>query len=90
MTMKDDDSTSPVPTRSSRRAFLKFAALLAGSVGMQSLPQFKDTASAAMDTRAYAAGRFALELDGILLDFLKSIDGGFAQVNTMSWTVFIR
>lgn len=80
-TPHDEDNTSSGP---SRRNFLKFAALLAGSVGLQGLPRLNDPASAATtDSRAYASGRFAFELDGILLDFIKSVEGGFARADVV-------
>lgn len=80
-TPHDEDNTSSGP---SRRSFLKFAALLAGSVGFQGLPRLNDPASAATtDSRAYASGRFAFELDGILLDFIKSVEGGFARADVV-------
>lgn len=75
-----EDNTSSGP---SRRNFLKFAALLAGSVGLQGLPRLNDTASAAIDARAYASGRFAFELDGVLLDLVKSAEGGFARADVV-------
>ena len=81
MTTPRDDNNAP--SGPSRRNFLKFAALLAGSVGLQSLPRLNDTASAAIDARAYASSRFAIELDGILLDFIKSTEGGFAKAEVV-------
>lgn len=83
MTRKDDGSTSSVPAGPSRRSFLRFAALLAGSVGLQGLPRLMDTATAALDARAYASSRFAFELDGVLLDFVKSVEGGFARADVV-------
>jgi len=78
-TPHDEDNTS---SGFSRRNFLKFAALLAGSVGLQGLPRLNDPASAAStDSRAYASDRFALELDGILQDFIKSSEGGFPRAD---------
>jgi hypothetical protein len=80
-TPHDEDNTSSGP---SRRNFLKFAALLAGSVGLQALPGINDKASAVItDSRAYASSRFAFELDGILLDFVKSVEGGFARADVV-------
>lgn len=79
-TPHDEDNTSSGP---SRRNFLKFAALLAGSVGLQGLPRLNDPASAAVQNKGYAASRIALELDGILLDFIKSSEGGFARADVV-------
>lgn len=79
-TPRDERTTSSGP---SRRNFLKFAALLAGSVGLQGLPRLNDTASAAIDTRTYTSGRFAFELDGVLLDLVKSVEGGFARADVV-------
>lgn len=79
-TPRDEHNTSSSP---SRRNFLKFAALLAGSVGLQGLPRLNGTASAAIDARAYTAGRFAFELDGVLLDLVKSFEGGFARADVV-------
>lgn len=79
-TPHDKDNTSAGP---SRRNFLKFAALLAGSVGLQGLPRLTDTATAAIDARTYASNRFAVELDGVLLDLVKSVEGGFARADVV-------
>jgi len=79
-TPHDEDNTSSGP---SRRNFLKFAALLAGSVGLQGLPRLNDPASAAIAAGTYASSRFAFELDGVLLDLIKSSEGGFARADVV-------
>ena len=79
-TPRDEHNTSSSP---SRRNFLKFAALLAGSVGLQGLPRLNDPAAAAIDARSYASARFAFELDGVLLDLVKSVEGGFARADVV-------
>jgi len=83
MTMTTPHDRHNASSAPSRRNFLKFAALLAGSVGLQGLPRLNDTASAAIDARAYTSGRFAFELDGVLLDLVKSVEGGFARADVV-------
>lgn len=67
---------------SSRRDFLKTALTLAGSLGIQGLP--------ALDSKASAAGKFnavpsrtILELDGVVVDTVKSAVGGFAKADVV-------
>lgn len=79
-TPHDNDHAASGP---SRRNFLKFSALLAASVGLHGLPRLTETATAAIDARTYASNRFAVELDGVLLDLIKSVEGGFARADVI-------
>jgi hypothetical protein len=70
----------------SRREFLTRAGLLAGGMALLGVPALRPqlAASATVDTRAYAAGTSALELDGQFIDFLKSSEGGFPRADVVS------
>lgn len=65
----------------SRRDFMTRAGLLAGGLALLSVPALRSqpTAEAAVNTRAYVAGSYALELDGQFVDFLRSTEGGFPR-----------
>lgn len=70
--------------RQSRREFLKRAGLLAGGLvvlGPSGL--FRPSVSTAADQRSYAAGRFALELDGAMMGFVQSVEGGTARAEVI-------
>ncbi|MEO5955049.1 MAG: twin-arginine translocation signal domain-containing protein, partial [Nitrospiraceae bacterium] len=83
-TLKNATSESDGP---SRRDFLTRAGLFAGGMALLSVPGLRPepVAEAAVDSRSFAAGSSALELDGQFVDVLKSVEGGFprAEVVTM-------
>ncbi len=67
----------------SRRDFLKRAVVMAGGMALLGTPVFRGIAQGAIDQRAYAAGKFALEIDG-QTEFLKSFEGGFPKAEVVS------
>lgn len=69
------DSQSSFP---SRRDFLKRAARLTGGMALLGTPVFRVPAHGA-DARTFTAGPVALELDGQMVDFLQSAEGGFPK-----------
>ena len=85
--MSDNQSkTAPQPGHGpSRREFLTRAGLLASGVALMGVPGFRPrlAAAATVDTRAFAASTFALELDGQFIDFLKSTEGGFPKADVI-------
>jgi hypothetical protein len=61
----------------SRREFLTRAGMLAGGMALLSIPSLRTSAEGVMAHPA--AGSFALELDGQIVDSLKSAEGGFPK-----------
>jgi hypothetical protein len=85
MTTRKDNASSRPFSNPSRRDFLKTAAFLAGGMGFMSLHGLRlQPASAALDPRASVAGRYALELDGQFIDFLKAAEGGFPKSDVIA------
>ena len=84
MTMTPDESISPAPAAATRRDLLKCVALLAAGIGVQNVSRFVHPVSAAaLDSRTVAGGRFAVELDGVLLELIKSAEGGFPRADVV-------
>lgn len=86
MTTRKDGACFPTPEGPSRRDFLRTTAFAAGALGLQGLSMFSNPASAALRP-ASSPGRFALELDGQFVEFLKSVDGGFAKADVINQTL---
>jgi hypothetical protein len=85
MTTRKFNASSRPFSNLSRRDFLKTAAFLAGGIGFMGLHGLRpQPASAALDPRASVAGRFALELDGLFIDFLQETDGGFPKAEVIA------
>ncbi len=81
MTLPDD----ALPGGVSRRTLMKTALLLAGGLGLNSLSRLAGSAIAApLDQRSYAATASVLELNGQIVDFLKSAEGGFPRGEIVS------
>jgi hypothetical protein len=60
------------------------AGVWAAGAGAQTEPTADAEALAGATTRAYSTGHFALELDGILIGLLKSVDGGSISADVVS------
>jgi hypothetical protein len=56
---------------------------MTGGMALFGMPVFRGLAHGAIDSRTYAAGKFALELDG-QTGFLKSFEGGFPKGDVIS------
>lgn len=79
MNDKQNDAKTESWLHPSRRDFLSRVGFLAGGMAVLSIPGFRTVALAATIDRSYSAGKFALELDGQFVGFLKSADGGFPK-----------
>jgi hypothetical protein len=86
MTTRKDGASVSSQAGPSRRDFLRTAAFAAGALGLQGLSIFSNPASAALRP-ASSPARFALELDGQFVEFLKSVDGGFAKADVINQTL---
>ena len=60
------------------------AGVWAAGAGAQTEPTVDAEALAGATTRAYSTGHFALELEGILIGLLKSVDGGAISADVVS------
>lgn len=69
-----------------RRLFLKAAALAVAGIGLNANPWLSGRAFAAIQ-RPHAATRFALELDGQVVDLVKSIEGGYPYAEVVRQTL---
>ena len=64
MSDRQHDDKTGSGSSPSRREFLTRASLLVGGMALMGLPEFRMVLAAAPDSRTFADGSFALELDG--------------------------
>src|SRR5262245_46113955 len=85
MDSKDSKTNGQDGGQPSRREFLTRAGLMAGGMALFGLPAFRPqpTAAAVLDQRGYSTATYALELDGMLIDTLRTADGGFPKADVI-------
>lgn len=72
----------------SRREFLTRAGLMAGGMALLGIPALRPALTeAALQQRTFTAGKFALDLDGQIVEMLKSAEGGFPKADVVSEAV---
>ena len=68
----------------SRREFLTRAGIVAGGMALLGIPSLRPAFTEAAVQRSFAAGNFLLDLDGQIVETLRSAEGGFPKADVIS------
>jgi hypothetical protein len=71
----------------SRREFLTRAGIVAGGMAVLGIPGLRPAAAEAAGQRSFTVGNFLLDLDGQIVESLRSAEGGFPKADVISMSV---